>query len=111
MNSVVTTLIAVSKIISPTIPDCVCDVLSTVLSDLCSPCIPLDKVPHASLPGSLGEGVATWVAMDGAGTPQPQWVLPTESDHATAKRISKLLLDEANHEIEAMVRLLSLIHI
>jgi hypothetical protein len=102
VDVVVKTLLDVSNITSPTVPDGVCDVMSTLLSNLCSPFIPLDSIPHASLPGSLGLGVATWVAMDGSGAPAPKWHVPTSEDHATAQRVAKLLLDESMSDIQDM---------
>ena len=103
MDSVVAKMLSISKITSFTAPESACDVLVTILTSLCSPNIPLDTVPHASLPGSPGNGEASWVAMDGTGAPQPQWVLPTESDHAAARRISMMLLNEAKSEVQDMV--------
>ena len=51
-----------------------------------------------------GLGVAAWVALDGTGAPKPQWTLPTESDHACARKVAATVAAAAAEEVETLAR-------
>lgn len=51
---------------------------------------------------SAGDGVASWVGMDGTGAPQPQWRYPTESDFKCARHIASTVAAAAAAEVEQL---------
>jgi hypothetical protein len=52
---------------------------------------------------SAGQGLASWVALDGTGGQKPNWDLPTDSDHACARKLAAQVAAAAAAEVQQLV--------